>query len=449
MGLLSSLNREQKQAVGILQFGTFLEYFDLMLYIHMAVFLNELFFPKGDAKATSLLAAFALCSTMVFRPVGALIFGWIGDNIGRKATIVITTTMMALSCLIMTFLPTYAQIGIAASWLVTLSRIIQGMSSMGEITGTDIYLTETIERPAAFPCVAFTGVSASVGGMAALGIGVMVTSYNYNWRYAFAAGGFIAVIGYFARRRLRETPSFLAMKKKKMKQEVEQMNIECMEEGKGKEFNKNWKEYVNKKTLVLYFLLSCGAPLCLYLAYLYFNPLLKENFGYSSSDIIKHNFWLSIIAIASNICVASLSYYIHPLKINKVRGFLTLILMIALPFIIINSTSYFHIFLIQALILILPLMDMPATAAFLTHFPVYARFTYASLLYSLARAVIWIITSFGAVYLTGYFGVYGLWILTIPATLLFLIGTYHFIALEKRHNLYPGRNCESNEYKVA
>src|ERR1700676_3053911 len=113
MGLYSSLNREQKEALGLLQIGTFLEYFDLMLYVHMAVLLNDIFFPKTDPHTASLLSAFAFCSTYVFRPIGALIFGWMGDNIGRKSTIIFTTVMMSFSCLIMANLPTYAQIGIA------------------------------------------------------------------------------------------------------------------------------------------------------------------------------------------------------------------------------------------------------------------------------------------------------------------------------------------------
>ena len=61
MAIFSSLSRQQKEAVGLLQIGTFLEYFDLMLYVHMAVLLNELFFPKTDPHTASLIAAFAFC----------------------------------------------------------------------------------------------------------------------------------------------------------------------------------------------------------------------------------------------------------------------------------------------------------------------------------------------------------------------------------------------------
>lgn len=124
MGFFSTLNREQKEAAGLLQIGTFLEYFDLMLYVHMAVLLNELFFPKTDPFTASLLSALAFCSTYVLRPFGALFFGYIGDTFGRKTTVVFTTSMMAVSCIIIANLPTYAEVGILAAWAITLCRVL-------------------------------------------------------------------------------------------------------------------------------------------------------------------------------------------------------------------------------------------------------------------------------------------------------------------------------------
>jgi len=188
MGLYSSLNHTQKESIGLLSIGTFLEYFDLMLYVHMAVLLNEIFFPKADPHTASLYTALALCSSLAFRPIGALIFGWIGDHIGRKPTIIITTIMMAISCVVMANLPTYAQIGITAAWLVTICRIVHGISSMGEIVGAEIYLTETISRPACFPVVAGIHVADIVGAIAALGVALLVLSYGMNWRLAFLDG---------------------------------------------------------------------------------------------------------------------------------------------------------------------------------------------------------------------------------------------------------------------
>ncbi|WP_341755787.1 MFS transporter [Candidatus Tisiphia endosymbiont of Ptychoptera albimana] len=114
------LTTEQKYTTGLLLIGTFLEYFDLMLYIHLAILLNDLFFPKTDPQAASLLAALTFCLTYIFRPVGALIFGYIGDNIGYKATIVTTTFIMAISCIIIANLPVYDQIGIVSTWIIII-----------------------------------------------------------------------------------------------------------------------------------------------------------------------------------------------------------------------------------------------------------------------------------------------------------------------------------------
>ena len=141
------LSREQKQAIGLLSVGTFLEYFDLMLYVHMAVVLNDLFFPKTDPYTASILSSFAFCSTYLLRPFGAVLFGWIGDNYGRKITVVITTLMMAISCFVMATIPTYESIGLTATITMIICRMIQGVSSMGEIMGAELYVTEITQPP--------------------------------------------------------------------------------------------------------------------------------------------------------------------------------------------------------------------------------------------------------------------------------------------------------------
>jgi MHS family proline/betaine transporter-like MFS transporter len=208
-----NLTREQKEAVGLLSIGTFLEYFDLMLYVHMAVLLNELFFPKTDPFTASLISAFSFCSTFVFRPLGALIFGYIGDTIGRKTTIIITTFLMAISCLVMANLPTYAQIGITASWIITVCRMVQGMSSMGEIVGAELYLTEMIKPPKQYFIVTMVAVVSVFGTVVALAVASLVTSFGFEWRLAFWVGAGVALIGSVARTSLRETPDFINAKR--------------------------------------------------------------------------------------------------------------------------------------------------------------------------------------------------------------------------------------------
>ena len=149
-----------------------------MLFVHMAVVLNEIFFPKFDPFTNSLLSAFTFCSTFALKPIGALLFGYIGDKVGRKHTVIITTMIMALSCIIMANVPTYAQIGIAASWVVTVCRILQGLSSLSEIIGAEIYLLESFKPPVVYPMVCIIIVFSALGGFTALGIATLSTSLN-------------------------------------------------------------------------------------------------------------------------------------------------------------------------------------------------------------------------------------------------------------------------------
>jgi len=440
MSIFASLRRDQKEAIGLLQIGTFLEYFDLMLYVHLAVLLDGLFFPKTDPHTAALISAFAFCSTFVVRPFGALIFGYIGDNMGRKNTVIITTTMMALSCVLMANLPTYAEIGITAAWVVTICRISQGLSSMGEIMGAEIYVAEITKPPVSYVAVSLISVASSVGSMLALGVAALVMQTHMNWRIAFWAGALIAIIGSVARTRLRETPEFIDMKTRLKK---------SLEDAKADGFEKHAelllavrslnKEIVNKMTLFAYFLVYCGWPLSFYLAYMYFNPLLKSNFGYSPEMIITHNFFLSLIQLASNLVWAFMCYKIHPLQILKWRGSFVFLLMLAIPLLTSNFTSSNEIFLVQAAILILTLGGLPADAVFIKHFPVYRRFTATSFLYALTRAVMYIITSFGLVYLGDYFGDYGLWVITLPVSGAFLWGVHYFIKLEIKFGDYVPR----------
>ncbi|MEI8295762.1 MAG: MFS transporter [Alphaproteobacteria bacterium] len=440
MKLFSSLNREQKEAIGLLQIGTFLEYFDLMLYIHMAVLLNELFFPKTDPQTAALLAAFTFCATYVFRPIGALIFGWMGDHLGRKSTIIVTTVMMSISCVIMANLPTYAQIGISAGWIMLICRMVQGMSSMGELIGAEIYIAESIRRPASYLAVACVHIAAGVGGMTALGVATLVTSFLLDWRIAFWIGAAIALVGAVARTRLRETPDFLEMKRKQLGKSIAELQALEIQENPNSASQPNptaWRDPVKPKTLLSYFLIYCGWPLTFYLGFIYFNTMLKENFGYSGNDIIMHNFLLSVIMVLSITCWAIPSAYIHPIKLIKTRGILAFVLMLLMPFIIMFINSPIELFLLQAGIMIAGLGVVPADAVAVYHLPIARRFTYASFLYALTRTTMYIITSFGLVYLGSYWGHFGLWCITLPITIAYLYGTKHFENLERKIGIYP------------
>lgn len=421
MLFLKSLNKEQKEAVGLLQIGTFLEYFDLMLYVHMAVVLNELFFPPANPHTAALVAALAFCSTYLLRPFGALLFGWLGDNIGRKSTVVITTSIMSLSCLIMANVPTYAQIGLLSTWIVTICRVIQGLSSMGEIMGAVVYTTEITKPPTQYPAVALIILSSSLGSFAALGIASLVTESGFNWRLAFWMGATIAVIGSFARTRLRETPEFLNHKNQK-KQDLSKQSLTPQKRIK-----------TSPKTLLAFFFIECSYPLIFYMTFIYFNPILKT-LGYSPHDIISHNFMLAAFAVVLNIVIVWLVSFIHPLKILNFRANLSILTFILLPICLKLSSSLTTIIMCQVFLSIARGGGAPGDSIFIKSLYIGKRFTLTTFNYALSRALVHILSAFGLVYLTEWMGYYGIWVLGIPFSLAYWWGIEYFKNLEHRKN---------------
>lgn len=435
------LKPRDKKAIGLLSIGTFLEYFDLMLYVHMAVLLNELFFPKTDAETAKLISAFTFCLTFVFRPVGALIFGYLGDTIGRKYTVIITTFLMALSCFIMTQVQTYAQIGIAASWIVSICRVVQGMCSMGEIMGAEIYIAESIKPPSRYPAAAFIILISKVGGSAALLLGTLVLFYGAGWRSAFAAGCIVALVGIIGRISLKETPEFLDSKNK-LKHSLIEKDIDPDGLKKSKIYN-----HVNNndfKSFIYYTLIGAVWPLWFYINYVHSSSILKSKYLFTSENIIMHNMIISFIEIfACSICVY-LSGKIHPLKITKIKTYLFLPIAFLYPFLLDGCNSGADVFCLQIICVMFVPGSFPADSAMIPHFYVFKRFTYATLSYAISRGLVYCISSFGLIFLSKYFANIGLLIIIMPIMVLSIFGINYFISLEKQNGHYEFKSEHIN-----
>ena len=434
--ILKSLTKRQKQSILLLQTGTFLEYFDLMIYVHMAVVLNELFFPPADPHTTALLTSLAFCSTFIFRPIGALIFGYIGDTYGRKPTVIYTTTLMGVCCLLMANLPTYAEIGILSAIFITLLRVMQGMSSMGEVMGAQIFITEITKTPVQYPMVSSVNVAASLGSVAALGVANLVIQTGFNWRLVFWFGVVVSIVGIVARTQLRETPVFVDAKRK-MRKAIKQASEQGQEKlvEALKETVPVWKETLTFKSCFSFISLYCGWPLCFYLVYIYFIPILKSKCGYSSEDVILHNFFLVIVQLFRSMSYTVLSYKMYPLM-SKITGFLFVSGILFLPFFLNGEFNNYHIFLMQSLFLVC-LVIGPSDAILIKHFPVFKRFTAVTFGYALSKAGVFVITSFGLVYLTDWLGHYGIWIIAFPLAYFWFKGLFHYENLEKGSGNYP------------
>ncbi len=193
--------------------GNVMEWYDFAAYAYMAPILGKLFFPSEDAFA-SLIAAFgAFAAGYVSRPLGAILFGHIGDKIGRKPMLLISVLMMGLATTAIGLLPVESQIGwVAAAGLVGL-RLIQGISVGGEYGGSLAFVAEHAPPKRRGFAISFIMVGANLGFLVGAGTAALVTeSFNdaelnaWAWRVPFLLGGVIALIALLLRRSLSEPP---------------------------------------------------------------------------------------------------------------------------------------------------------------------------------------------------------------------------------------------------
>ncbi len=427
-----ALTNEQKKAIGLLSVGTFLEYFDLMLYVHMAVLLNELFFPKYDPFTASLLSAFAFCSSYLLRPVGALLFGSIGDVIGRKASLIISTLVMACACVVLGVLPTYDQIGITAAWVVTLCRMAQGMAASAESQGAEIYITETVRGRKKYPMVTLVTICSDIGTSAALAVSALCTSeYLSNalpssWRIAFFVGSIVGIVGTVARTSLREASDYVN-KQKVLKKRLSENQIDTQNQLSRSILT----ERPNNLVAIAYFFIYCARPPCFYFIYIYCADILKHQFAMTPAQIIHQNLYVSIIDLLGLMTLAYLSTRIQPLKILKGKLILFFVSISTFPIAMSLYPQSNTVLIYQCIAALFVFDQIPATPIFYKYFPILRRFTYTSLISAFAKLLTYLVISLGFAFTTKYFGYPGIFIILVPIGLCFWFSVSYFQSLEE------------------
>src|SRR5574337_1368218 len=133
---------EERKVIFASSLGTVFEWYDFYLYAVLAPFFAALFFPPGNATAALLSAFAAYAAGFLVRPFGALVFGRVGDLVGRKYTFLVTITVMGASTAAVGFLPTYGTFGFAAPLLLVTLRLLQGLALGGEYGGASTYVAE-------------------------------------------------------------------------------------------------------------------------------------------------------------------------------------------------------------------------------------------------------------------------------------------------------------------
>lgn len=189
--------------------GNIMEWYDFAVYGYFATIIGQLFFPAKEP-IISLIASFgAFAVGFLVRPVGGLLFGRIGDRLGRKKAMTVSVIAMAVPTVLMGCLPTYDSIGIAAPILVVLLRMIQGLSVGGEFTNSLVFLVEHAPPGRRSFAAVWSTWGASAGILVGSGIGLLTATEltqdqltQWGWRIPFWLGGLVAATGWWVRRNL-------------------------------------------------------------------------------------------------------------------------------------------------------------------------------------------------------------------------------------------------------
>ncbi len=210
---------EERRVIVASSVGTVFEWYDFYLYATLAPFFAGLFFPKGNDTA-ALLSAFATYAAgFLVRPFGALVFGRIGDLVGRKYTFLLTITVMGLATVLVGFLPSYETIGVVAPTLLVLLRLAQGLALGGEYGGAATYVAEHAPDHRRGYATSWIQTTATLGFfMALIVIGICRSLMDakvfadWGWRIPFMVSIPLLIISIYIRLQLNESPLFQRMK---------------------------------------------------------------------------------------------------------------------------------------------------------------------------------------------------------------------------------------------
>lgn len=206
---------KKRKIVGPAIVGNIVEYYDFGLFAVYAHTIGALFFPASKAYMQTLWAFGTFALGFFMRPLGGLVFGYIGDKFGRKTSLSISILGMAFCTFLIGILPTHEDIGIWAAAALLCVRLMQGLCVGGEGAGVAIFVLEHTEgyRPGFMGSIVMA--SNMVGTLLAVFVGILLDYFchtDYCWRYAFIFGGFTGLIGLYLRHQLHETPGFVERK---------------------------------------------------------------------------------------------------------------------------------------------------------------------------------------------------------------------------------------------
>ena len=284
-GALTAAQQRQARLAGIV--GNVIEWYDFALYGYLAATIGILFFPAENPTASLLASYGVFAAGFVMRPLGAAVFGWLGDTIGRGRTMLISVAMMAFPTIALGLLPDYGTIGIAAPILLILIRLIQGLSVGGEFSSSVSYMVETAPEDHRGRAGSWANVGSMSGMLLGSAAAALVTTIfessvfeSWGWRLPFLFGGILGLCAITLRRNLPKSPHFIA-------------HDACTPSQSP--FRQVWSQ--NKKELFQAFLFAAAYGMIFYLIAVYMSGWVARHTPIEEANALQINSALTLLII--------------------------------------------------------------------------------------------------------------------------------------------------------
>lgn len=393
----------QRQVVVSACFGTFLEWYDFLTFASLATWFGTLFFPPTDPAAALLASLGTFGIGMIVRPLGAALFGSLGDRIGRRTVFLITIVLMGGATVGVGLLPTYAQVGLLAPALLLLLRILQGLSVGGEIGGAAVYLTE--HAPAEQRGL-YTSVLQLMGPLGMLASTLQIVLLQrwlsdaefsaWGWRVPFIFSALLLAISLKSRLSLHESPIFQRLRAEKALAKAPLR--ECLRD----------RQTLGRMGL-LFFCISAGGSLLFFSAQVYTNVFLKTVVKLPAADASTLVMVSTLVLLPATLFCGWLSDRIgrRPVLLFGLFSGLTVIFPVFSGLLHYGTQATPDLLLLQALLLVLviPLAAItgPQTATLPELFPARTRYSAVALPHNLAAGWIGGMSPFMVTWLNGEF----------------------------------------------
>lgn len=358
--------------------GNFVEWFDYAAYGYLAAIIATVFFPETD-KTTALLATFAVFAiSFLVRPLGGVVWGHIGDKVGRKQALSLSILIMSGATFCIALLPSYHMVGVFAPILLLLVRLVQGFSASGEYAGASAFLVEYAppKKRGLYASIvpASTASGLLLGSLiAALLTGVLSDGQmnDWGWRLPFLLAAPMGLIGRYIRLKLEDTPVFLALEKD---DDVATAPV---------------KETIKKNLRPLTIALGAAVlnAVAFYVLLSYMPTYLSEELGFGASESFLAT-TIALVAYIGFIFFTGMASDRFGRKKMLITASTLFILLTVPAFALLDGASFFLVVIIQVVMGGVLTLNDGTLPSFLSElFPTRVRYTGFALSFNLANAI--------------------------------------------------------------